>query len=155
MGGVVPPPRGLPYALISNTVEPIPTLGALSPRGGPVQGTVLTRGGIAQGFVASSFSLLVFTRKLVVTPSISLRKLTDLLLNPGGLTQGYVAGTRSERNMLSLPCFLRRGVSLGCIGLNSSLKDLKEWGHYAGLCGGRSLARSPTVLRCFPRHLTP
>ena len=37
-----------------------------------------------QGYVASSFSLLVFTRKLVVTPSISLRKLTDLLLKPVG-----------------------------------------------------------------------
>ena len=30
-----------PYALIPNTVELIPTLGALSPRGGPVQDPVL------------------------------------------------------------------------------------------------------------------
>jgi len=31
-----------PYALTPNTVELIPTLGALSPRGGPVQDPVLT-----------------------------------------------------------------------------------------------------------------
>jgi len=31
-----------PYALISNTVELIPTLGALFPRGGPVEDPVLT-----------------------------------------------------------------------------------------------------------------
>jgi len=32
------------YALLSNTVELILTLGALLPRGGPVQDPVLTRG---------------------------------------------------------------------------------------------------------------
>ena len=37
----VPEDKG-PYALTPNTVEPIPTLGALFPRGGPVQDPVLT-----------------------------------------------------------------------------------------------------------------
>ena len=32
-----------PYALTPNTVEPIPTLGAIPPRGGPVQDPVFTR----------------------------------------------------------------------------------------------------------------
>ena len=33
--------EAVPYALISNTVELIPTLGALFPRGGPIQNPVL------------------------------------------------------------------------------------------------------------------
>ena len=40
--GFLPEDKG-PYALTPNTVELIPTLGALFPRGGPVQDLVLTR----------------------------------------------------------------------------------------------------------------
>jgi len=38
----LPRQRWTPYALTPNTVELIPTLGALFPRGGPVQDPVLT-----------------------------------------------------------------------------------------------------------------
>jgi hypothetical protein len=34
--------------------------------------------------------------------------------------------TRSESKMLSLQSFLRKGVSLGYVGLNKNLKDLKR-----------------------------
>ena len=42
--GFLPEDKG-PYARTLNTVELIPILGTLSPRGGPVQDTVLTVGG--------------------------------------------------------------------------------------------------------------
>ena len=42
--GFLPEDKG-PYALTPNTVELIPALGALFPRGGPVQDPVLTGGG--------------------------------------------------------------------------------------------------------------
>ena len=51
-------PDSCPYALTPNTGEPIPTLGALFPRGGPVQDPVFTPGSwwcwgaVAQGYLA-------------------------------------------------------------------------------------------------------
>ena len=68
--------------ICDNLLSPPEPFFARRARPGP--GPVLSTGAIVQGFVASSFSLLVFTRKLVFNPSISLRKLTDLLLKPVG-----------------------------------------------------------------------
>ena len=46
--GIIPEDKG-PYALTPHTVQRIPTLGALFPRGGPVQDPVLTLGAILRG----------------------------------------------------------------------------------------------------------
>ena len=54
-----------PYALTPTTVEPIPTLGALFPRGGPVQDPVLTAGAISNVPEAGILVKKIYGNRLV------------------------------------------------------------------------------------------